>query len=72
MAELHPSHKIVVERFENKLRLERTKKKRVNREEVASQDKYLAQMRDPKSYNKIIKEKEDTLEEIMKRNGILR
>jgi hypothetical protein len=53
MAKLQPSYKIVVERFENELRLERKKKKRVSREEVASQDKYLAQMRDPKSYNKI-------------------
>jgi hypothetical protein len=58
-----------VDRLENELRLEREKNKRANREEVASQDKYLAQMRDlEKTYNKTLKEKEDKLEEVMKRN----
>ena len=69
MDELQRSHKMDVDRLENELRLEREKNKRANREEVASQDKYLAQMRDlEKTYNKTLKEKEDKLEEVMKRN----
>jgi len=70
MSELQRNHNIEVERLQNELSAEREfKNKAKARAEVASQDKYLGQMRElEKKFNASLKMKEDELEEVMKRN----
>eukprot|EP00804_Cyclotella_cryptica_P019246 CCRYP_006146-RA/>CCRYP_006146-RA protein AED:0.18 eAED:0.18 QI:127/1/1/1/0.66/0.75/4/282/1677 len=70
MEELQRSHKMEIDQLQNELEMERAEKKKAKaREAVAAQDKHLSQMRElEKSYNKILKEKEDELEQVMQRN----
>lgn len=70
MDELHRTYKIEITQLQKELEDERTEKKKVKaREVVAAQDKHLSQMRElEKTLNKTLQEKEDNLEEVMKRN----
>ena len=70
MDELQRTHKIDIDRLQSELLSERdVKKKAKARDEVASQDKYLRQMRDlEKKFNDILKVKEEELSAVIQRN----
>lgn len=74
MTEMQRSHQLEIQRLESALSSTRDKKdKDKARKEVASQDKFLAQMRElEKKFNANLKEKEDELEKVMQRNEGMR
>lgn len=74
MSEMQRSHQIELDRLKTELLLERGKKEKDKaRKDVASQDKFLAQMRDlEKKFNVNLKEKEDELKQVMQRNEGMR
>lgn len=70
MDELHRSYRLEIAQVQTQLDEERAEKKKAKaREAVAAQDKHLSQMRDlEKTFNNTLKEKEEELEQVMKRN----
>ncbi|KAL7445246.1 hypothetical protein ACHAXM_011926 [Skeletonema potamos] len=74
MNEMQRSHHLEIERLQNELTLERDKKEKDKaRKEVASQDKFLSQMRDlEKKFNTDLKEKDEELQKVMQRNEGMR
>ena len=70
LSEMQRSHQVEIERLHNELSLERNKKEKdKSRKEIASQDKFLSQVRElEKKFNSDLKEKDDELQTIMQRN----
>ena len=74
MTEMQRSHQLEIQRLQSELSSTRDKKDKDRaRKEVASQDRFLAQMRElEKKFNANLKEKEDELEKVMQRNEGMR
>eukprot|EP00577_Skeletonema_sp_RCC1716_P004353 CAMPEP_0113426124 /NCGR_PEP_ID=MMETSP0013_2-20120614/30549_1 /TAXON_ID=2843 ORGANISM="Skeletonema costatum, Strain 1716" /NCGR_SAMPLE_ID=MMETSP0013_2 /ASSEMBLY_ACC=CAM_ASM_000158 /LENGTH=1399 /DNA_ID=CAMNT_0000314359 /DNA_START=42 /DNA_END=4241 /DNA_ORIENTATION=+ /assembly_acc=CAM_ASM_000158 len=74
MNEMQRSHQLEMEALQHELSLERDKKEKDKaRKEVASQDKFLSQMRElEKKFNTDLKEKDDELQKVMQRNEGMR
>ncbi|KAK1742885.1 GRIP and coiled-coil domain-containing protein [Skeletonema marinoi] len=74
MNEMQRSHQLEMEALQHELSLERDKKEKDKaRKEVASQDKFLSQMRElEKKFNTDLKEKDDELQNVMQRNEGMR
>ncbi|KAL7495325.1 hypothetical protein ACHAWT_003739 [Skeletonema menzelii] len=74
MSEMQRSHQLEIDALKHELSLERDKKEKdKERKEVASQDKFLSQMRElEKKFNTDLKEKDDELQAVMQRNEGMR
>ena len=74
MSEMQRSHQLEIDALKHELSLERDKKEKDKaRKEVASQDKFLSQMRElEKKFNTDLKEKDDELQAVMQRNEGMR
>jgi len=74
MNEMQRTHQLEIDALKQELSLEREKKEKDKaRKEVASQDKFLAQVRElEKKFNTDLKEKDDELQTVMERNEGMR
>ncbi len=74
MNEMQRTHQLEIDALRQELSLERDKKEKDKaRKEVASQDKFLSQMRElEKKFNNDLKEKDDELQTVMERNEGMR